>query len=109
LRIGPAEVERRSVDACERLRGALEQMGIPLLAVPADHRSHILAIAEQQGGGHDRSEVDWINGLSSALKHDGVVHSVRRGALRLSTHVHVLPDVVDRVIASVEAWRAKQP
>jgi hypothetical protein len=82
-------------------------MGIPLLAVPLGHRSHILAMAEQQGGGHDRSEVDWINRLGAALKHDGVVHSARRGALRLSTHVHVLPDVVDQVIASIEVWRRK--
>jgi hypothetical protein len=33
------------------------------------------------------------------------VHSVRRGAVRLSTHVHVLPDMVDRVIGSLERWR----
>ena len=105
LRIGPAEVERRSVGASARLRGALEAMSIPLLTVPERHRSHILAIAEQQSGGHDRSEVDWINSLSSALKKDGVVHSVRRGALRLSTHVNVLPEVVDRVVASLEKWR----
>jgi hypothetical protein len=105
LRIGPAEVERRAVGASVRLRDALEGLGIPMLDVPAAHRSHILAIAEQQGGGHDHSEVDCINGLSAALKQDGVVHSVRRGALRLSAHVHVLPDVVNRVIASVETWQ----
>jgi cysteine desulfurase/selenocysteine lyase len=105
LRIGPAEIERRSVGAAARLRAKLKEMGIPLLAVSARHRSHILAIAEQQGGGHDLSEVDWINELSTALKQDGVVHSLRRGALRLSTHVHVLPDVLDRVIESIETWQ----
>ncbi len=104
LRIGPAEVQRRSMGAAARLRQALEGLDIPLLAVPPENRAHILAIAEQQGGGHDRSEVDWINGLSAALKQDGVVHSVRRGALRLSSHVYVLPDVVDKVIGSFEAW-----
>jgi selenocysteine lyase/cysteine desulfurase len=105
LRIGPAEIERRSVGASARLRTKLEEMGIPLLAVSAKHRSHILAIAEQQGGGHDLSEVDWINELSTALKRDGVAHSLRRGALRLSTHVHVVPDVLDRVIESIETWQ----
>ncbi len=105
LRIGPAAVERRALAAADRLRGFLEQRGIPVLPVAGPHRSHILAIAEQQGGGHDRSEVDWINDLSAAMKRDQIVHSVRRGALRLSTHVHVLPEVVDRVAASLTAWQ----
>ena len=104
LRIGPAEVERRALAASARLRGALGALEIPLLPVDAAHRSHILAIAEAPGAGHDRSEVAWINDLSAALKQDGVVHSVRRGALRLSTHMHVLPDIVDRVIGSFEHW-----
>jgi cysteine desulfurase/selenocysteine lyase len=105
LRIGPAAVERRSVGAAEHLRWVLERLDIPLLAVPPGHRSHILSIAERQEEGHDRSEVAWINRLSHALTQDGIVHSVRRGAVRLSTHVHVLPEVVERVIGSIEAWR----
>ncbi len=105
LRIGPASVERRSVGAAEHLRSALEQRDIPLLAVPPNHRSHILSIAERQEEGHDRSEVAWINRLSQALTRDGITHSVRRGAVRLSTHVHVLPEVVERVIGSIETWR----
>lgn len=105
LRIGPAAVERRSVGAAEHLRWALERLDIPLLAVPPGHRSHILSIAERQEEGHDRSEVAWINRLSKALTRDGIVHSVRRGAVRLSTHVHALPEVVQRVIGSIEAWR----
>jgi cysteine desulfurase / selenocysteine lyase len=105
LRVGRTGVERRAVGASERLRGALEAMGVPLLPVPPAHRSHILSIAEQQGGGHDRSEIAWINALSATLTRDGVAHSVRRGALRLSTHIHVLPHAVDSVIGSIEAWQ----
>jgi selenocysteine lyase/cysteine desulfurase len=105
LRIGSTAVEQRSVTAAEHLRSALARLDVPLLPVPFGHRSHILAIAKQQEEGHDRSEVAWINGLSKALTQDGIVHSVRRGAVRLSTHVHVLPEVVEQVIASIEAWR----
>jgi hypothetical protein len=76
-----------------------------VLAVPPEHRSHILAVAERQEEGHDRSEVPWINSLSQALTRDGVAHSVRRGAVRLSTHVHMLPDVLEQAIGSIEAWR----
>ncbi len=108
LRIGPAAVEQRAVGAAERVRAALEALDVPLLAVPPGHRSHIISIAEQQGAGHDRSEVPWINGLSAALNRDGIAHSVRRGAVRLSTHVHVLPDVAERVIGSISGWRRTQ-
>jgi selenocysteine lyase/cysteine desulfurase len=107
-RIGPAAVEQRSVAAASQLRAAAERMEIPLLPVSQGHQSHILAIAERQEEGHDRSEVAWINGLSARLTRDGVVHSVRRGAVRLSTHVHVLPDVLDRAIGSLEAWRRQR-
>jgi cysteine desulfurase / selenocysteine lyase len=105
LQIGPTAIEQRSVSAAERLRAALEQRGVPVLPVPPDHRSHILSIAERQEEGHDRSEVDWVNRLSQALIRDGIVHSIRRGAVRLSTHVHVLPEIVDQVIGSIEAWQ----
>jgi cysteine desulfurase / selenocysteine lyase len=105
LRIGAGEVERRAVEASSKLRCAIQAQGIPLLEVAPDHRSHILAIAERQGSGHDSSESPWINDLSAALKRDGVMHSVRRGALRLSGHIHVLPGIVDHVIGSVETWQ----
>jgi cysteine desulfurase/selenocysteine lyase len=105
LRIGADEVERRAVEASSRLRSEIQARGIPLLEVGPDHRSHILAIAEKQGSGHDRSDDPWINDLSAVLKRAGVVHSVRRGALRLSSHIHVLPGMVDNVIGGVETWQ----
>lgn len=105
LRIGADEVERRAVEASSRLRSEIQARGIPLLEVGPDHRSHILAIAEKQGSGHDRSDDPWINDLSAVLTCAGVVHSVRRGALRLSSHIHVLPGMVDHVIGGVETWQ----
>jgi cysteine desulfurase/selenocysteine lyase len=105
LRIGADEVERRAVEASSRLQSEIQARGIPLLEVGPDHRSHILSIAEKQGSGHDRSDEPWINELSAALKREGVVHSVRRGALRLSSHIHVLPEIADHVIGGIEKWR----
>jgi selenocysteine lyase/cysteine desulfurase len=104
LRIGADEVERRSLEATAKLRSAIEARGIPLLDVGDGHRSHILAIAEKQGAGHDRSDETWINELSSVLTRESVVHSVRRGALRLSGHIHVLPNIVDHVIGGIDKW-----
>jgi cysteine desulfurase / selenocysteine lyase len=104
LRVGPAQVERRSVAVAEQIRSAAVDLGIPLLPVPEEHRSHILAIAEHQGSGHDRSEVEWINGLSAALTQAGIAHSVRRGAVRLSTHIHLLPERITQIIETIETW-----
>jgi cysteine desulfurase/selenocysteine lyase len=104
LRVGPEQVERRSVLVAEQIRTAASDLGIPLLPVPEENRSHILAIAEHQGSGHDRSEVEWINGLSRALTQAGMAHSVRRGAVRLSTHMHLLPEHVARIIETIKAW-----
>jgi cysteine desulfurase/selenocysteine lyase len=106
-RIGPAAVEQRSIAAANHLRAAAERLDIPLLKVPQGHHSHILSIAERQEEGHDRSEVAWINDLSATLTQEGVAHSVRRGAVRLATHVHVLPEVLERAVASLEGWRRK--
>jgi cysteine desulfurase/selenocysteine lyase len=105
LRIGTREVERRALEASERLRSAIAAHDLPVLEVGAAHHSHILAIAEKQGAGHDRSDEPWINELSAVLTREGVVHSVRRGALRLSGHIHVLPDIVDQVIGGIEKWQ----
>ena len=107
-RIGPVAVEQRSIAAANHLRAAAERLDIPLLKVPQGYQSHILAIAERQEEGHDRSEVAWINDLSATLTRDGVAHSVRRGAVRLATHVHVLPEVLERAVASLEGWRRNQ-
>jgi cysteine desulfurase/selenocysteine lyase len=105
LRIGADEVERRAVEASSSLRSAIQARGIPVLDVGPDHRSHILAIADKQGSGHDRADATWVNELSAVLRGEGIAHSVRRGALRLSGHIHVLPNVVDHVIGGVDKWQ----
>lgn len=105
LRVGTDEVQRRALEAAARLRSSMETLGIPTLSVPQDHRSHILAIAEKPGTAHDRADVGWISGLSAALTKGGIVHTIRRGAVRLSTHIHVRPDMIDRVIECATNWR----
>ncbi len=105
LRLGPAEVERRATGAAARLRAGIEALGLPILPVAPAHRSHIVSVGEAIGSGHDSADAPWINALSAHLKREGVVHSVRRGVLRLSTHVHVLPDVTARALDHIAAWQ----
>lgn len=103
-RIGRDEVEQRSTGAAASLRAGIEALGIPVLPLPAGQRGHIVAIGERLGRGHDSTDSAWVTSLSSYLRDQGVVHSVRRGVLRLSTHIHVLPEVVRRGLGHIEDW-----
>lgn len=105
LRIGRDEVQRRSTGAAAMLREGIESLGLPILDVPPAHRGHIVSIGEAIGSGHDTADAPWINALSAHLRRNGVVHSVRRGVLRLSTHIHVLPEVAARAIDHIAAWQ----
>ncbi|MGG5809632.1 aminotransferase class V-fold PLP-dependent enzyme [Falsiroseomonas sp. CW058] len=105
LRLGPAEVERRSTAAAAALRAGIEALGLPVLPVPPAHRGHIVAVGEAIGSGHDTADLPWVNALGAHLRAAGVVHSVRRGVLRLSTHVHVLPEVAGRALDVIADWR----
>jgi cysteine desulfurase/selenocysteine lyase len=105
LRLGPAENERRSTGAAATLRAGIEALGLPVLPVAPAHRGHIVSIGEAIGSGHDSTDTPWINALSAHLKQAKVVHSVRRGVLRLSTHVHVLPEVAERALACIGDWQ----
>jgi cysteine desulfurase / selenocysteine lyase len=105
LRVGPDEVQRRALEAAAGLRSAMETLDIPTLSFPREHQSHILAIAEKPGTAHDKADVGWISSLSAALTKGGIVHTIRRGAVRLSTHIHVRPDMIERVIECATDWR----
>jgi cysteine desulfurase/selenocysteine lyase len=109
LSLGRAEVERRATAAAAALRGGIEALGLPLLPVPPAHRCHIVSVGEAIGSGHDTTDTPWINELSAHLRRGRVVHSVRRGVLRLSAHVHALPEVVEHALHEIRAWQAARP
>lgn len=102
--IGREAVERRATGAAAALRAGIEALGLPTLALPPGHHSHVVAVGEALGAGHDSTEIAWLQSLSTWLRERQVAHSVRRGVLRLSTHVHVLPEVVERALGHVEQW-----
>jgi cysteine desulfurase/selenocysteine lyase len=107
--IGRDEVERRSIGAAAALRAGIAEIGLPMLAVPPAHRGHIVSVGEALGSGHDSTDTPWIQSLSDHLREAGVVHSVRRGIVRLSTHVHALPEMVQDALTKTESWRRRQP
>jgi aspartate aminotransferase-like enzyme len=105
--IGRDEVERRATGAAAALRAGIEEIGLKLLPVPPAHRGHIVSVGEALGSGHDSTDTPWIQSLSDHLREAGVVHSVRRGVVRLSTHVHALPEVVEAALTRIEGWRRR--
>jgi len=107
LLIGRTEVERRSTQAAATLRAGIAELGLAMIDLPAPHRAHIVSIGESLGAGHDSTDTAWIQSLSDHLREAGVVHSVRRGILRLATHVHALRDVTGSALAEMERWRRR--
>jgi selenocysteine lyase/cysteine desulfurase len=107
LLIGSREVERRAATAAAALRDGIADLRLPMIPLPEAHRAHIVSVGESLGTGHDSTETAWIQSLSDHLREAGVVHSVRRGILRLATHVHALPDVTATALAEMERWRRR--
>ena len=107
--VGREEVERRATGAAGALRAGIEALGISVLPLAPAHQAHIVSLGDGLGCGHDTTDSAWITSLSTHLRERGVVHSVRRGVLRLSTHVHVLPEVVERALGHFEDWRSSNP
>ena len=108
LEIGADEIEARAMAAADVLRTGLAALDIPLLEVPADHRSHIIAVGDALGEGHDKADAAWVQDLSRTFEEERITHSLRRGALRLSTHAYVFQEMTDRVLEVAARWRGKQ-
>jgi len=107
LLIGRAEVERRATQAAAALRAGIADLGLSMIPLAEAHRAHIVSVGDSLGAGHDSTETAWIQSLSDHLRAAGVVHSVRRGILRLATHVHALPDVVATALDEMQRWRRR--
>jgi len=100
-------VERRSTQAAAALRAGIAELGLSMIPLAEAHRAHIVSVGDALGAGHDSTETAWIQSLSDHLREAGVVHSVRRGILRLATHVHALPEMTATALAEMERWRRR--
>ncbi len=106
-RIGRDEVERTATFAADRLRNGLRDLRIPFIQTPTENRSHILAIGEEIGSGHDTADAAWVSALSDHLTRASIAHSVRRGTLRLSTHAFIDETMTDKVLDCLSTWRSE--
>ncbi len=100
LELGPAEVEAHATGLADRLRQGLEQLGLPVTRTPAGRKpSHIVTVGTLGEGGTRTTTNPRLNAIAAALQAEGVVFSIRRGQLRMATHLYSSAGDIERVLA----------
>ncbi|MED5462858.1 MAG: aminotransferase class V-fold PLP-dependent enzyme, partial [Pseudomonadota bacterium] len=80
------------------IEGLLEQ-GLPVAGgEPGPHSGSIVCIGRVGAGGHDSTDDQQIAALSRGLEEGGVVHTIRRGMIRLAFHLYNNDGDVERVL-----------
>ena len=103
--IGTKVIEAQVLALAERLIGGLLALGFPVPGGEAGPQtSSIISIGKIGGGGHDTSDDPMVTSLSARLQDGDVVHSIRRGMVRLALHVYNTQDDIDRVLELAKAW-----
>ncbi|WMS44314.1 aminotransferase class V-fold PLP-dependent enzyme [Acuticoccus sp. MNP-M23] len=105
--VGADTVERQALMVAEGLRAALHAAGATPVSQPADahETSHIVTAGPLDAGGHGFSSTAWVEPLSARLAEAGVIHTVRRGQLRLATHGYNTEADVALVRDALAGWQ----
>ncbi len=107
LALGPNLVEAHVTGLAARLRDGLAQLGAPVFRGRSpEEEAHIVAIGEDLADEHDQTNSQEMVLLHAFLIENRVVHSIRRGVLRLSLHAYNDASDVDRVLDLVRRQRA---
>ncbi len=109
-RFGAAAIEAHSRGLARRLAEGLDALGLPLSGgAPGNDLGHIVSVGRLGRQGVRTAGDPALAALSDRLTAAGVVHSVRRAALRLSCFLYNDEADVDRVIEVARAWRRDFP
>ena len=107
-RFDAAALEQYVVDLASELRRGLAELGLPVCGgLEGKHLAHIVSVGEVGAGGHDTTDDARMQALYDHLAANGVVLSIRRGALRLSLHVYNRREDVERVLDLVKDWKKR--
>jgi cysteine desulfurase/selenocysteine lyase len=99
LRVGAETIERHALRLADRLRDGLERSGFTVSRAPDESlRTHIVTAGRMDGGAYETSDPR-LNAVAARLTDAGVRFSIRRGLLRLATHVYNDDGDIDRVLA----------
>lgn len=103
LRVGPETIERHALRLAERLRLGLEQAGYRVCRAPSPELATHIATAGTMDGGAYATNDARLNALADRLKAKGVRFSIRRGLLRMATHLYNDENDIDRVLELARA------
>ena len=97
--VGTAAIEAHVTGLARWLVGGLMSLGLPVAGGAAGpHTGSIVCIGTIGAGGHDSTEDRAVAALSERLSAGGVVHTIRRGAIRLAFHLYNDEADVERVL-----------
>lgn len=89
LELGPAQIEARVLGLSTLLHEQVKAAGLtPATSRSGVGRSHIQTFGRLDAGGHGFSTDPWIETASEYLHRGKVIHSIRRGQLRLALHAY---------------------
>lgn len=98
--VGTAAIETHVLRLTARLVEGLLALGLPVAGGAAgQHSSSIVCVGALDPRGHDTTQDPAICALSQRLTQGGVVHSLRRGMLRMALHLYTEDADIDRVLA----------
>ena len=103
---GAGAIEARCLGLARRLRDGLAGLGIPLAGgAESPDRSHLVTVGKLGPPGVRTPGDPALADLHARLLAAGVVHSVRRAALRFSCFAYNDEGDVDRVVEVAREWR----
>lgn len=107
--VGTKAIEAHVIGLTTRLINGLMECGLPVAGgPPGPHTTSIISIGHLGAGGHDTTDDDKIASLSGHLTKGDVVHSIRRGMVRLAFHLYNTDADVDRVLEHAADWQQAQ-
>jgi len=99
LDLGPEAIQAHVLELAGRLHAGVRALGIePAVPGSGPRQSHILTLGQLDAGGHGFSSDPIIQPLSDHLKANQVIHTIRRGQLRIGLHAYNNAADIDRAL-----------
>jgi cysteine desulfurase/selenocysteine lyase len=107
LALGSAEIEAHTSNLAAELREGLAALDLPILTPPSNsaHAAHIVAVGAALVDKHDQVDDPMLGSLNHFFVGRNVIHSMRRGVLRLSLHAYNDASDISRTIEATRDWR----
>lgn len=105
--VGTPAIEAHVTVLAGRLINGLLETGLPVAGgAPGRHTSSIVSIGDMNMDQHSATDDPRMTALSKTLEKEKVIHSIRRGMIRMALHLYNSEADVDRVIDIAKKFTA---